>query len=179
MSRIPLLFVATGLSIALVAAIPDASAQRRAHVRAGGATADGGYRAASGTTASGERGRFARGHAVESDGQGNVSGASGAAVQGANGGLGQRQGGFYRNADGSGGRQGSASIEGADGGAASSSGSMTRNTDGTYAGQRQTQATGKEGNSYSGSTSYDSSQGVQHTATCTDAAGNVIDCRGN
>lgn len=127
---------------------------------------------------SGERGVYARGHGVHGDGEGNVTGRSGAYLETAAGGSAARQGSFYRDADGSAGRQGSAYVQTAAGGTASTSGSITRDADGDLDGGRSTTATGRNGNSYSGSTTV-SDGSVSRTASCTNAAGEAIDCRGD
>lgn len=178
MNRTTLLMAALVLTGASATAIPDASAQARAHGRAVLHTSDGGRTAVAGAAARGERGAYARGHRVDSDGQGNVSGRSGAYAVGANGGTAQRQGSFYRNADGSAGRQGSASVNGPNGGTASTSGSIARDASGNVNGSRSTSATGQNGNSYNGSTTVQNGT-VTHTGTCTNAAGETIACRGN
>lgn len=149
MNRTPLLLAVLVLTGVLAATVPDASAQGRV-----------------------------RGRHVYSDGQGNVDGRSGAHAVGANGGSAQRQGSFYRHADGSAGRQGSASVNGANGGSATTSGSIARDAAGNVNGSRSTSATGQNGNSYSGSTSVQNGA-ITHTGTCSNAAGEVIACRGN
>lgn len=158
----------------------DADAQARVRGRAVAHTADGGRIAAGGAAARGPNGAYARGHRVASDGQGNVEGSRRAAAVGANGSTAQSQGSFYRNADGSAGRQGSTNVDTAAGGSLDSSGGFTKNADGTYSGSRQTNASGANGNSYQGSTAYSNGQ-VTHTGTCTNAAGETIACptRGN
>ena len=104
-------------------------------------------------------------------------------------------------ADGSLQRDGGFRATGARGGSASGSRSFTRNADGSYAGQRSTQADGARGsydsstsyangsgsrattataangNTYQGETSWTRGEGVTHTASCHDAAGNSIACR--
>ena len=55
---------------------------------------------------------------------------------------------------------------------------MTRDANGNVVGGRSTTATGQNGNSYDGSTTV-SNGTVTHTGTCTNAAGEVISCRGN
>jgi hypothetical protein len=54
---------------------------------------------------------------------------------------------------------------------------MTRTPDGDVSGERSTSATGAQGNTYQGQTSYSKGEGIEHSATCTDAAGNTIACR--
>lgn len=165
---------------ACIATIPDASAQGRARGRAVVANGQGGTTAVAGAAGSSAKGKYARGRKVATDAEGNVQGLSGAAVQGANGGEAVRQGSFYRNADGSAGRQGSAYANGPNGGSASTSGSVARDTDGNVNGSRNTSATGASGNNYTGSTTATDGQ-VSHTGACTNAAGEPIACptRGN
>jgi hypothetical protein len=177
MNRTPLLLALLALTGALASTVPNALAQGRVRGRAVAHTADGGRAAVTGAAARGERGAYARGRNVHGDGQGNVDGRSGAYATGADGGTAQRQGSFYRNDDGSAGRQGSASIDGANGGTATTSGSIARDADGNVNGSRSTSATGQNGNSYNGSTTVQNGV-VTHIGTCTNAAGEVIACRG-
>lgn len=176
MSKTLLLLALLTLIGPLTTTIPDASAQGRVRGHAVAHGADGGRAAATRTAARGERGAYVRGRGVRSDGQGNATGRSGAYAAGTNGGTAQRQGNFYRNADGSAGRQGSASIDGAHGGGMNTSGSIARDADGNVNGSRSTSATGRNGNSYSGSTTVQNGV-VTHTRTCTNAAGEAIACR--
>lgn len=178
MNRTTLLLAALVLTGTSAATMPDASAQGRIRGHAVAHTGDGGRTAVTGAAARGDRGAYTRGRRVTSDGHGNVDGRSGAYAAGANGGTAQRQGSFYRNADGSAGRQGSASVNGPNGGSAATSGSIARDAQGNVNGSRSTSATGKNGNSYSGSTSVQNGV-VTHTGTCTNAAGETIACRGN
>ncbi|WP_146165778.1 hypothetical protein [Stenotrophomonas panacihumi] len=148
-------------------------------VRVHGAAAGPEGRAAGTVTAGqNERGAYARGRHVAGDRQGNVQGGSHAAVAGAAGGQAQREGSFSRNADGSAARAGSMSAHGAQGGTLASSGSVTRGADGQLDGSRSTSATGRNGNSYAGSTQV-ADGSVTHTATCSNAAGETIACRGH
>lgn len=163
---------------AIACSIPDTQAGERIRGRVVASGAEGGRVAATGAAARGEQGAYARGRVVASDGQGNASGRSGGYVQGANGGEAARQGSFQRNADGSASRQGSAYANGANGGTASTSGGLTRDADGNVNGARSTNATSASGNSYNGSTTVEDGQ-VTRTATCTNAAGEIIDCRGD
>jgi len=178
MNRTTLLMATFVLAGASVAAIPDVSAQGRVRGHAVVHTGDGGRTAVTGAAARGDRGSYERGHRLDSDGQGNVSGRSGAYAAGADGGTAQRQGSFYRNADGSAGRQGSASVNGPNGGTATTSGSIARDASGNVNGNRSTSATGQNGNTYNGSTTVQNGT-VTHTGTCTNAAGETIACRGN
>ena len=178
MNKTPVLLALLTLTGALVSAVPDASAQGRVRGRGVAHGADGGRIAATRAAGRGERGAYARGRNVYSDGQGNVDGRSRAYASSAAGGTAQRQDSFYRNADGSAGRQRSASIDGAHGGTANTSGSIARDADGDVAGSRSTSATGRNGNSYNGSTTVANGV-VTHTRTCTTASGETIACRGN
>jgi hypothetical protein len=69
-------------------------------------------------------------------------------------------------------------VNGPNGGSASTSGGVTKDANGNVVGGRSTTATGQNGNSYDGSTTV-SNGTVTHTGTCTNAAGEVISCRGN
>ena len=206
MNKTPVLLALLTLTGALVSTVPDASAQGRVRGRGVAHSAEGGRFAATRAAGHGERGAYARGRNVYSDGQGKVDGRSRAYAIGADGGTAQRQGSFYRNADGSAGRQASASVHGADGGSAqrqdsayrnadgsagrqrsasvnganggtaNTSGNITRDADGNVDGSRSTSATGRNGNSYNGSTTLDNGV-VTHSHSCTNAAGDVIACR--
>ena len=62
-------------------------------------------------------------------------------------------------------------------GSVNSTGGYTRNADGTLSQNRNTGITNAAtGNSYQGSTSYDASNGLSRSATCYNAAGDVIAC---
>jgi len=176
MNKTPVLLALLTLTGALVSVVPDASAQGRVRGRGVAYSAEGGRFAATRAAGHGERGAYARGRNVYSDGHGNVDGRSRAYAIGADGGTAQRQGSFYRNADGSAGRQRSASLSGANGGTANTSGNITRDADGDVDGSRSTSATGRNGNSYNGSTTLDNGV-VTHSHSCTNAAGDVIACR--
>ncbi len=174
--KLPLLLAALTLSGAFATIAVDAEARERTRSRTAG-NVDGVRSAAVNASGSGVNGSYARGRQWQADGQGNASGSSGGMVNGVNGGSASRQGSFYRNADGSAGRQGSASASGPNGGSASTSGGVTRDANGNVVGGRSTTATGQNGNSYDGSTAV-SDGTVTHTGTCTNAAGEVISCRG-
>lgn len=119
---------------------------------------------------------WARGRAVTTGENGATTLMRGGAFKGANGARGARASQATVNPDGSATRRGGFSVSGARG-SASSQGSATRNADGSYAGSRSTTATNRAtGNTYNGNTTYDSTNGVNRTATCTDAAGNSIAC---
>ncbi|MFT3763797.1 MAG: hypothetical protein QM761_14545 [Pseudoxanthomonas sp.] len=158
----------------------DADAQGRIRGRVVAHGAEGGRATVVGAAARSPNGAFARGHGVASDGQGNVKGGHRGKAVGVNGGEASSQGGFYRNADGSAGRQGGTRVSTAAGGSLDSSGGFTKAADGAYSGSHQTSTTGAHGNSYEGSTTYSNGQ-VTHTGACTNAAGETIACptRGN
>lgn len=120
--------------------------------------------------------KWGRGHTVQKTESGSTVAASGGAFETAKGAKGARGSTTTINPDGSASRQGGLSGSGARGSIASQ-GQATRNADGTYSGQRSTQATNAAtGNSYDGNTTYNSTDGVKRTATCTDAGGNSINC---
>jgi hypothetical protein len=181
MNHVPILenpmkyFVVAAAALFLIHSV-DASAEGRARVAGARANAQGGVTAGSAAAASGPNGgRFARGGAVSTDAEGNAVGGSAAAVQTANGGQAARAGAFQRNADGSGTRTGGFAASGTQGNIAST-GSATRNADGSVSGLRQTSASAASGETYNGQTTYDSTSGISHTGTCTDANGNVVTC---
>jgi hypothetical protein len=118
---------------------------------------------------------WARGRATTTNENGGKTVTSGGAFQGANGARGARASQTTVNADGSATSQSGFTASGARG-SASSQGSATRNADGTFNGARTSTATSAAtGNTYNGSTSYDQN-GVNRTATCTDASGATIAC---
>lgn len=148
---------------------------------------------------------YASGRFVRENAAGGVSGGSGSAIRGP-GGAGYRSrgyatdgqgnaaagtGGAYRTPYGSGARAGVTthssdgttsheSTGGASGtrGRFYSHGSSSYNPETGLDASRSTEATSKmTGSSYSGETSYTKSEGVTHSSTCYDAAGNPIDCR--
>lgn len=119
---------------------------------------------------------WTRGRSVTTNETGAKTVKRGGGFKGANGATGARASTATVNPDGSATRNGRFSASGAKGSVASS-GSSTRNADGTYSGGRSTTATNKTtGTTYNGSTTYDSTNGVNRTATCTDAMGNSIAC---
>ena len=178
MHKFPLILAMAALAGLMLCTIPDAPARGRAygHVVAHGT--DGARSPARGVAAVGPRGSLMRGRALHGDGQGNANGHSRARVEGAAGGSARRQGSFYRHADGSAGRQGRAAFTGPNGASGSTAGSVARDADGSYAGSRSTTVTGRNGNTYEGATRYDSDSGRTRTVKCTNAAGEVVSCRG-
>lgn len=89
----------------------------------------------------------------------------------------QRQRSWSADGQGNASASRSASIAGAHGGSASTSGAITRSADGQVDGSRSTTAVGPNGKHYAGSTSV-SGGTLTHTHTCTNAAGDVVACRG-
>ena len=123
-----------------------------------------------------EGGAAVRGRGYTTDGAGNGTAASGGAFKTASGATGARASTTTRNADGSASHQGGFTATGAKG-TVDSSGNVTKGADGSVNGSRTTTATGANGTTYNGSTTYSKDTGVQHTGTCTDAAGNTVACR--
>ncbi len=101
--------------------------------------------------------------------------ASGAA-QTASGGTGARAGQFHRNADGSASRSGGTAGQTAAGGRFQSTGNASTDGQGNGTAVRNTSATAASGNSYQGETTATTGQGVQHTGTCYNAAGEEVAC---
>ena len=120
-------------------------------------------------------GTVVHGRVTHSDGAGNRESFRGGAFRGTEGRQGMRASHLTRNADGSAERTGGFAASGPNG-SIRSQGSVTRSTDGDINGQRTTTGTGSQGNTYQGSTTYSRSDGVSHTATCSDAAGTPIPC---
>jgi hypothetical protein len=119
---------------------------------------------------------WARGRAVTANEAGGKTVTSGGGFKGRNGSQGARAGQTTVNPDGSATRMSGGSVSGPRG-SASSQGSATRNADGTYNGSRSSTATNAAtGNTYDGSTTYDSTNGVSRTATCSNPAGESIPC---
>lgn len=125
----------------------------------------------------GEQGReFVRGRRTRVDDDGNVTSGRAAAVRTPEGGRAVRAGRITRSPDGTVTHQGALAATG-DKGTVKSQGSMTRSAEGDVSGERSTSATGAQGNTYQGSTTYSKGEGIDHSATCTDAAGNAITCK--
>ena len=158
-----------------LSATPSAYADRTVRFErqnpAGGTTA-GSMRNHSGTNG----GHYLQRRVVRTDGQDNGRVSGGSAFQTPGGASGLRGGSTYYHADGS--------VQHASGLAASgtrgsitSRGGYTRNPDGTITQQRSTHlSNAATGNSYQGSTSYDATNGLSHSATCFNAAGDEIAC---
>ena len=137
---------------------------------------------AGGTTAgvnryrNGENGSLAQRRVIRSDGAGNARAVSGSAFRTPGGGSGARGATTYYGADGTVQHQSGVKASGSRG-SVNSTGGYTRNADGTLSQNRNTGITNAAtGNSYQGSTSYDASNGLSHSATCYNAAGDVIAC---
>ncbi|MBS1196470.1 MAG: hypothetical protein H6R18_255 [Proteobacteria bacterium] len=94
----------------------------------------------------------------------------------ASGATGERTATNTRSADGTFNHQSSMTAIGTKGNI-KSSGSMTKTADGNVSGQRNTTATDANGNTYNGSTTYNKTDGLQHTSSCTNAAGETIACK--
>lgn len=164
-------------------------------------TADGGIAAGKAVRYSGTNGAAGvHGHAIVTDGNGNVKAISGAAGHTVNGGTYGRAGATTANAAGTVTHRAGAAAQGPRGSAKTSS-SFTRSADGTYNGQRSTSAQGangsnysattsyangsgthatnvtaKNGDTYSGTTTWTQGQGATHSGTCKDPSGNGISC---
>ncbi len=167
MSRITTIALATAVFATTLALSTPADAGGRYRARSGSSVIAGGSTNAGGA--------WARSRNVSGDGSGNVSGQRNWSATGANGGSAEHASSAYRNADGSAGRSGSTTVNGANGGSMQTGGSMTRTADG-LSGSHATSATGPNGATYTGSSTYAKGEGVSHTGTCTDAAGNVVPC---
>ncbi len=120
----------------------------------------------------------AAGHrGLVADGQGHAAGASRAGVTTASGGQGLRTRAFERSSDGSAAARGEASYSGPKV-SAQRSGSATRSADGSASAERSGSITRAEtGHTVSSSASYTQGDGVSRSVSCTDAAGQSIDCR--
>ncbi len=121
-------------------------------------------------------GAMARGSAVQTDGAGNATAASGGAFKTANGASGARASKSQVNADGSASRSGGFAAQGSKG-AVQSQGNVTRTADGQVNGDRTTSATGAAGGTYNAQTTYNKTDGVTRTATCTSPGGEVVPCK--
>jgi hypothetical protein len=163
---------------------------------------NGGGVASGSETTTGANGTVTRRGQAVSDGQGNVKGGTSAEGTTVNGGSASRAGKFQRNADGSFSQSSGASGTTASGGTGSTSGNVSGDGQGGFSGIRQTSGTSANGDTYSGQTTGGTGQGVQHgtnattasgtnydgstsvsqdgathSATCTNASGEVIACK--
>ena len=101
--------------------------------------------------------------------------SSAAAVRGPKGAHAARAGTTSHTADGTLTHQSAMAASGAKG-SVTSSGNFTHTDEGLTQ-TRTTTATGSGGKTYQGSTSYDKADGLTHSGSCTDAAGNSVTCR--
>lgn len=121
-------------------------------------------------------GMAGRAHDFATDGEGNAAGGSASGFKTPGGAKGFRAGMTTRSADGTVNHQSGGAVSGTNG-SASSYGSFSKNADGTASGSRSTTAQSKTSEaSYQGNTTYNSSDGVQHSGTCTNAAGESVTC---
>ena len=175
----PNLFLAA--TLVGVTLVPDlANAAGRLRSTRATANPDGGLTAGHVVAARGPQGGGAiRGRAWQSDGSGNGTVSSAAAVRGPNGARAARAGTTTHTADGTLTHQSAMAASGA-------KGSVTSSGNFTHTDERLTQtrtttatatATGSGGKTYQGSTSYDKADGLTHSGSCTDAAGNSVTCR--
>jgi hypothetical protein len=167
------------LAGSLVWSLSDAHAEGFARGRSVHSNPAGGV---SGKFASGFKGpnggMAGRTHGFATDGQGNAAGGSASGFQTPSGAKGFRAGMTTRSADGAVHHQSGGAVSGANG-SASSYGSFSKNADGTMSGSRSTTAQSKtSGASYQGNTTYNSTDGVQHTSSCTNATGDMVTCPG-
>lgn len=132
--------------------------------------------AASLVTSAAPRRSVAHGRATRTDGQGNATTVRGTRVHTANGTTATRGARNTVNADGSATHKSRINATRANGATLSSQGQSTRDAQGNVTANRSTSATSANGATYQGSTSYDSTNGKTHTATCKDAGGNVVPC---
>lgn len=158
-------------TLALAAPAAHAERLRFAHQNAEGGVTRGFGAAHAGQAASG-----ARGHVLRTDGQGNGSVTSGAAVSTANGGQFKRAGHTTRSADGS--MQHDSGFTGSNGkGSVQSQGSATRDAQGDVTQNRTTSATSAStGNSAVSTSSYSKDGGFEHSVNCFDANGAAMNC---
>ncbi len=126
----------------------------------------------------GANGGAGRIHGFATDGRGNAAGGSAGAFKAPGGAKGARAGMTVRSADGSVHHQSGGVVSGASG-TASTSGSFDKKADGTVSGSRSTQMQSKTADaSYQGQTTYNATDGFQHSATCTGTEGAVVSCPG-
>lgn len=171
MSRLTALACTTLTALALCAPAAHAARLRFTH-----RNADGGVTRGFGAAHAGEAASGARGHLLRSDGQGNASLSSGAALHTANGGVFQRAGRTTRSADGSAQHDSGFSASNSQG-SVQSQGSSTRDAQGNLTQSRSTTATSAStGDTLKSSTSYSKDTGLEHSVSCFDAGGNAIAC---
>lgn len=165
------LIALTFAALSLGAPAAHAERLRFAHRNAEGGTTRGVEAAHAGEAASG-----ARGHLLRTDGNGNATVTSGAAVKTENGGVFKRAGRTTRSADGS--VQHDSGFNASNSkGSVQSQGSASRDAQGDVTQSRTTTATSAStGDTMKSSTSYNKDTGVEHNVSCFDASGNAITC---
>jgi len=158
-------------TLALTAPAAHAERLRFAHRNAEGGTTRGFEAAHAGEAASG-----ARGHLLRTDGNGNATVTSGAAMKTENGGVFKRAGRTTRSADGS--LQHDSGFNASNSkGSVQSQGSATRDAQGDVTQSRTTTATSAStGDTLKSTTSYNKDTGLEHSVNCFDASGNAIAC---
>ena len=168
----------TALGLALVgagftASFAEAATRRVEHANA---NAQGGVTATAVGVHQGASGSAARRRAVKTDGQGNATVVSGAAVKGANGATAVRAGKTTVAADGSAQHQSGISAQSAKG-SVQSSGSASRDAAGNVTQARSSTVTSAAtGDTMKTNSSYSKDTGLTHSASCFDAGGASITC---
>jgi hypothetical protein len=174
MRRIALLgTVSAALLGALLGATdPVAAASWHAvHANAAGGTTVGAV-----TVRQGPHGAAERARALKTDGQGNATVASAAAVRGSNGATGVRAGTTSVGADGAATHRSGFAAQGANG-SVQSQGGATRAADGDVTQSRTTSATSSaSGDSITSTASYNKDTGRTRTTSCFNAGGATIVC---
>jgi len=166
----------TALGLALVGAAFTATSADAASRRVEHANAQGGVTATAVGVHQGVSGSAVRGRAVKTDGQGNATVVSGAAVKGANGATAVRAGKTTVAADGSAQHQSGLSAQSAKG-SVQSSGSASRDAAGNVTQARSSTITSAAtGDTMKTNSSYSKDTGLTHSASCFDAGGASIAC---
>lgn len=120
--------------------------------------------------------KWSRGHTVQNV-NGQTVAASGGAFKAANGASGSRASGTtYDPTTGQATHNGGFKAQGTNGSIDSSGQSTYDPATGLNASRKTSATNNKTGNSYNGQTTYDKTNGAQHSGTCSDASGNVINC---
>jgi hypothetical protein len=129
------------------------------------------------TAVQGEKGSFGKARGAKKNDDGSVTTGRVGGFKKADDSKGGYSSTTTVDSDGSANRKSKQSASG-EAGSISSSSDVTRNADGSYSGGRMTTATSNEsGTTYNGSTQIDPATGKPvHSATCTNAAGQVIAC---
>ncbi|MES1163239.1 MAG: hypothetical protein ABUL50_09275, partial [Rhizobacter sp.] len=150
----------TALGLALVGAGFSTLSAEAASRRVVHGNADGGVTASAVTARQGASGAAVRGRAVRTDGQGNATAVSGAAVKGVNGGSAARAGKTTVAADGSATHQSGVAAQSAKG-SVESSGSASRDASGNVTQARSSTVTSAAtGNTMNTSSAYSKDTGV-------------------